>query len=228
MYAYVREHIWICLECDSSVLSLAELKGLSPLRCGVMTRPTVTHYLNNRCVWVCVLLMIHEPPWGSVWLDWHSNPHHSDAISGALFSLSSLFSKGLLPALIRRWWISPLDPEAALVKMSAAVNSIRKIESGEGEWEMRAGGDNTNQLYRWAVHFWKVSPSNVTFLCRKSHTEKKKCRANVESWADSSDINSNYISPPAVLLWWATARLSCCSRTVLRSYMIWGYVLWNG
>lgn len=51
-YLYVCSNIWICLQCDSSVFGLAELKGLSPsLQSDDVAQP-VTHYLDNRCFFV--------------------------------------------------------------------------------------------------------------------------------------------------------------------------------
>lgn len=129
-----------------------------PPHCKLMMSPAMTHHLDNRCV----LLMIHKlQGGGGVWitgiqihitLTLYFNPF---TLKWAFISLSLSLSKGVLPVLFRYWWISPLDPGAALVKMSAAVNSLRKMMKWnvEWEWEMRRGGDNTNLLYWWATLF---------------------------------------------------------------------------
>lgn len=125
VYLYVHAHVWICLQCDSSVFRWTQGTYLLVAKrwCHWLWRTTLTTGES--------MLMTHELQ-GCVSLDWHSNPHYFDIIS------QPFLSEGLLTVLSRYWWISPLDPGAALVKMSAAVNSLRKMKV---ECGLRAGDE---------------------------------------------------------------------------------------
>lgn len=114
------------------------------------------------------MLMTHELQ-GCVSHDWHSNPHYFGIISQPFLSKMSFPPhKGLLTVLFRYWWISPLDPGAVLVKMSAAVNSLRKMKrmwSESGRW----GEEATTQIH------YTGEPCCLRFFPQMPHLDKDSC-----------------------------------------------------
>lgn len=85
--------------------------------------------------------------------------HITLTLSLNLFSLkwALFFPEGRLPVLFRYWWISPLDPGAALVKMSAAVNSLRKMKV---ECGARVGDVGRRRPHTAEPCFWRFFYTN--------------------------------------------------------------------
>lgn len=76
-----------------------------------------------------------------------------------------------LPIVFYYWWISPLDPGATSVKMSAAVNSPRKMKvECEWEWGMKRTKNKsiiaTGEACLWGQHATLISVQQEYFMIR--------------------------------------------------------------
>lgn len=136
-----------------------------------------------------------------------------------LSKMSCFFSppKGLLTVLFRCWWISPLDPGVALVKMSAAVNSLWKMKL---ECEVKVG-DEGRRRQRWSIIMvshaaWGFS-SNATYLQRQLHTKINEAWV----WYMQFQILSAYISGTGNYIFLsATTQFGCFLRTALLDWQM--------